>query len=292
LSENVRTRSEWRLRRKAIMDHVQEHPKRPLREVAAWAVAERLGPRSTIYGDLNAMVDRGELIRLPGEHGDILVLRESVSFAEPGMVRERVRVVLDNKRTQDLRTAALADLVDISATHDILPEHELLDLFRIAALDRELPGRSLSLKLLQKVAAQCDAPPSLGRDLMDWERIRKKLRSTLGAPLLDVVHEDLAQAEWAAEVVATISKGGGAYDVAMALLRSALDRRHSMPTFEAVLGSIVKGIAILMASSPERARLRRDLRLGLDRALDSPSPDDRERARLLSNELRSLLSGA
>jgi len=274
------------------MDHVQEHPKRPLREVAAWAVAERLGPRSTIYGDLNAMVDRGELIRLPGEHGDILVLRESVSFADAGMVRERVRVVLDNKRTQNLRTAGLADLVDISATHDILPERELLDLFRIAAVDRELPGRSLSLKLLQKVAAQCDAPPSLGRDLMDWERIRKKLRSTLGAPLLDVVHEDLAQAEWAAEVVATISKGGGAYDVAMALLRSALDRRHSMPTFEAVLGSIVKGIAILMASSPERARLRRDLRLGLDRALDSPSPDDRERARLLSNELRSLLSGA
>lgn len=270
---------------------MREHPKATLRDVVAWAVAEGLGPRSTIYEDLNAIVDLGELIRLPGEHGDVLVLPESVSFADPGIVRERVRVVLDSTKTRDLRTAAVADLVETSATHDILPERELIDLFRIAAMDRELPGRSLALKLLQKIATQCDAPPSPRRDVIDWEEIRRKLRRTLRAPLLDVVHEDLAQAEWAVDAVATISKGEGENDVAMALLRSALDRRHPIPTFQAVLVAVVKGIATLMASTPERARLRRDLRLELDRALDSPTSDDRGRSRRLSNEFRSLLSG-
>ncbi len=295
LSRRGKIVSDPKVRRESIVAHVRERARVPLAEVVRWVATRWHCSDSTAYDDIARLVAHRKLQRIPTGHGDVLTVPSALQVADPALVRDRAKCVLNSRLTNELRTACAADLLRLSEKTDVLPDDSLLKLFQAGVKDQTMPGRSSTIDTLRNVAKRTAAhdissvgPQSPDADAFDWPEALAKLQRQVGSTLLEQIERDIGNASWACEILVDLWAGRPEDRLVRELLQLALTKAHPMPSFEAALPVLARVIGGAIASNGREA-LKNAVRLALDQALNSPNGGIRDQARMLRNELRQAL---
>ncbi len=279
-------------RRESIVAYVRENITVPLAELCRWATTHWHCSDSTVYDDVARLVAHHKLQRLPTGHGDVLAMGGALRVADPALVRESAKRVLNSHLKDELRTACAADLRQLSERSDILPDDLLLKLFQSAVQDAKFPGRAQTLDALRNVAKRTAAhTASTGgaRDSdagdLDWPEMLAKLRQREGPTLLDQIGRDIGNASWACDILLDLWAGTPEEKLVLELLDLALTKAHPIPSYDAALPGLAGALGRAITENGQDA-LKNRVRLKLDQALNAANERIRDQARSLRNELR------